>query len=98
MITALALTYLPNVVLAALLAVILWKANLRGLWLLFCLGPMVAGPVGIWLLTIPVDGRGAGIATRIILPFLIKWCALFILAFKIWPRATSDINRLETPT
>jgi hypothetical protein len=95
MISVLAFTYLPNVVLASLLAVILWKAQLRGIWLIACLGPMLAGPVGIWLLTIPVEGRVAGIVTRIVLPFLIKWVALFILAFKTWPRTGTDANRVE---
>jgi hypothetical protein len=98
MISVLAFTYLPTVVLTALLAVILWKAGLRGLWLIAALGPVVAGPVGLWLLTIPFEGRWAGVAFRIVLPFLIKWVALFILAFKGWPRARTDLQRVEIPS
>jgi hypothetical protein len=98
MISVLAFTYLPNVVLTALLAAILWKAGLRGLWLTSALGPVVAGPVGLWLLTIPFEGRWAGVAFRIVLPFLIKWVALFILAFKGWPRARTDLQRVEIPS
>ena len=97
MISVLAFTYLPTLVLTVLLAVILWKAGLRWIWLTAALGPVVAGPIGFWLLTIPFEGRWAGIAFRIVLPFLIKWAALFVLAFKTWPRASADMKRLETP-
>jgi biotin transporter BioY len=96
MIDLILFSYLPNVVLSALLATILWKAGFRGVWLVSCVGPMIAGPIGLWFLQISVQGKWAGIALRIVLPFLIKWCALFLLAFKQWPRATADLNRLET--
>ncbi len=97
MISVLAFTYLPILVLTVLLAVILWKAGLRWLWLTAAVGPLIAGPVGLWLLTIQFEGRWTQIASRIVLPFLIKWAALFVLAFKTWPRASADLKRLETP-
>ena len=97
MISILAFTYLPTLVLTVLLAVILWKAGLRWLWLMAAVGPLTAGPVGLLLLTIPFEGRWTQIASRIVLPFLIKWAALFILALKTWPRASADLKRLETP-
>ncbi len=96
MLNVILFSYLPNVVLTALLAVILWKAGLRGIWLITCLGPMVAGPFALSLTQVPVPGLWTGMAVKIGLPFMVKWLALFILALKTWPRAMADLQRLET--
>jgi hypothetical protein len=89
-------SYLPNVLLTALLGVILWKAGLRGIWLITSVGPMVAAPLGLWLMQVSVPGIWGSMAVKIGVPFVIKWLALFILAFKKWPQPTANLQPLET--
>ncbi len=86
---------IPNLVIAVLLAIIMWKTGLRGAWLLACLGPLVSDFISRWFLYSSIPDFWTSIALRVILPFAVKWAALFAMVFKNWPNAKTDMKPSE---